>query len=300
MRHTRERKVLLLFFDGIGLGRKPSPSNPFQFLPSKFFHFTRRKVFREFRGQGKSIDATLGVPGLPQSATGQATILTGVNAAKYLGYHLNGMPNAALRELIHRESIFVKLRRLNLPITFANAYQPRFFQGLSRWISVSTASVLAAGLPLRTIEDVRKERAVYQEFTNAYLASKRFRVRAQSPEEAGRVLARLAHPYAFCFYEYFLSDLAGHMRNFDRALIEAYKLDRFIESVLRHTDLKQQTVLVVSDHGNLEDPTTPSHTRNPVPLLAFGRETNVFARQIQTLTDIAPTIVSYLRASQRS
>lgn len=267
--------------------------NPFLFLPSRFFSFRRRKIFPQFLGYGKAIDATLGVAGLPQSATGQATILSGVNAAQLLGRHLNGFPNRALRDLLSRESLFVKLKRRGLNATFANAYQPEFFTSpLARhYVSVSTAAVTAAGIPLKEIGEVAAGRAVYQEFTNSYLNARGFTLEVRTPEQAGKILASISSHYDFTFYEYFLSDLIGHRRNFDRALIEVIKIDRLMAGICANLDLRSCTLLVTSDHGNLEDASMKSHTRNPVPFLAFGVDARFFMNSVRSLVDITPAIL---------
>jgi hypothetical protein len=68
-------------------------------------------------------DPRLGVEGRPQSASGQTTILTGVNAPALIGYHKQGFPNQALREIIKAHSIFRQLLEAGVkPITFANAF----------------------------------------------------------------------------------------------------------------------------------------------------------------------------------
>ena len=91
MRSSRPRIIpgmgaLLLFFDGIGVG--PNDVDGTLFRP---------------------IDATLGVPGLPPSATGQTSLLTGINAARHAGGHQLGLPGPTLRPLIESDSIFLKL-----------------------------------------------------------------------------------------------------------------------------------------------------------------------------------------------
>jgi hypothetical protein len=290
-----KRRILFLFVDGLGLDPKPNRLNPVQFLPSRFFSFRKRKTFLDLPGYGKAIDATLGVPGLPQSATGQATILCGVNAAQLLGRHLKGLPNRSLRELISRESIFLKLRQQGLKSTFANAYQPEFFTSplAKHYVSVSTAAVTAAGIELHDIRAVADEKAVYQEFTNSYLNSHGFSLPVRTPEEAGRILAGISRHYDFTFYEYFLSDLVGHMRNFYRAVVEVSKIDRLLTGVCECFDFKNHTLLIASDHGNLENPATKSHTRHPVPLLAFGRDARFFMKSVQSLVDITPAILNY-------
>jgi 2,3-bisphosphoglycerate-independent phosphoglycerate mutase len=290
-----KKKILFIFFDGVGLEPKPSRLNPFHFLPSKFFSFRRRRIFQEFAGYGKAIDATLGVSGLPQSATGQASILSGVNAARLLGRHLNGFPNRELRELLSRESVFVKLKQRGLDATFANAYQPEFFTSplAKQYVSVSTAAVTAAGIPLNDIAAVAAGRAVYQEFTNSYLNARGFSLAVRTPEQAGEVLVNISLRHDFTFYEYFLSDLVGHRRSFDRALIEVSKLDRLLTGVCARFDFRSHTLLVTSDHGNLEDPATKSHTRNPVPLLVFGHDAQFFTKKVRSLVDITPAILEF-------
>ncbi|HXT50199.1 MAG TPA: phosphoglyceromutase, partial [Thermoanaerobaculia bacterium] len=39
-----------------------------------------------------ALDAVLGVPGLPQSGTGQTTLFTGVNAQASIGHHVPALP----------------------------------------------------------------------------------------------------------------------------------------------------------------------------------------------------------------
>src|SRR5574340_1599560 len=103
--------VLMIFFDGFGLGADDTATNPLLTAPMP----TIRGLFNGImptRGNGHftstratliPTDATLGVPGLPQSATGQTTIFTGVNAANAIGEHLGPYPNAALRKIRSEE-----------------------------------------------------------------------------------------------------------------------------------------------------------------------------------------------------
>lgn len=75
--------VYLLFIDGVGLGEKAS-YNPWYTEPTPGIHnILGSPLVREAAGRVStevlllSTDACLGVEGLPQSATGQATIFTG-------------------------------------------------------------------------------------------------------------------------------------------------------------------------------------------------------------------------------
>ncbi|MFC2036826.1 metalloenzyme, partial [Chloroflexota bacterium] len=113
-----------------------------------------------------------------------------------------------------------------------------------------------------------------------------------SAAEAGARLARLAADYDLVLYETFLPDLAGH-RRLDAAWVLA-RVDDFLGSILSHR-APGTTLVVCSDHGNLEDTTTKAHTTNPVPLLVVGPAAASF-REAMAITDVAPTILSLLES----
>src|SRR5215207_10359921 len=105
--------VLLIFVDGLGIGTR-GPHNPLHLLgaaAAPLAVFEGEEPVLPFGGVLVRTDATLGVEGRPQSASGQTTILTGVNAPATLGYHKQGFPNEAMREIIRRHSIFLQLER---------------------------------------------------------------------------------------------------------------------------------------------------------------------------------------------
>jgi bisphosphoglycerate-independent phosphoglycerate mutase (AlkP superfamily) len=107
------------------------------------------------------------------------------------------------------------------------------------------------------------------------------------PEVAGARLARLATEYDLVLYESFLTDLAGHRRIEPEWVLP--RLDAFLGAVFEERS-PETTVVVSSDHGNLEDSTTKAHTTNPVPLLAVGPAANCF-RQATAITDLVPVIL---------
>src|SRR6267142_3437332 len=190
---TTEASVLLFFIDGLGIGER-GPFNPLDNLdaaiPLAVFHNEEPEPL--LGGIVVATDPRLGVEGRPQSASGQTTILTGVNAPAALGYHKQGFPNRALLEIIRDHSIFRTLSQAGVaPLTFANAYSKRFFEERPRWVSATTAAVEAAGLSFRTVEDLNADQAVYQDFTNAVLIERGEQANIRSPEEAARVLARI-------------------------------------------------------------------------------------------------------------
>jgi len=288
--------VLLFFIDGLGIGTR-GPHNPFDDLagadPLAIFQNEESSV--GFDGMLAPTDARLGVAGRPQSASGQTTILTGVNAPATVGYHKQGFPNQALLDIIREHSLFVQLKRAGVdPITFANTYTQRFFASRPRWISATTAAVEAAGLRFNQVEDLRAGRAVYHDFTNAMLIERGEKVDPRSPEEAGEVLAGIVSANQFTLYEYFITDMIGHAQDLDAARRVLPMLARFIRSLLAKLDLKHSTVILTSDHGNIEDLSVRNHTLNPVPTLVWGRQRERMASRIRSLTDITPAIIDVL------
>lgn len=289
--------VLLIFIDGLGIGAR-GPQNPLdrsESLPIlNFFEGESNPIAPG--GALRAADAQLGVEGLPQSATGQATILTGVNAAATLGRHLNGYPNRALRELVAEHSIMKTLVRAGKRATFANAYHPGFFTKRPRFVSVTTVACEAANIPFRTFEQLTAGQAVSHEFTNWFLKGCGYRVEARSPEKAGAILSRIAAENDFCLYEHFMTDVVGHRQEEIVARDLLFKLDLFVRSVLEPRegglDLGRDTLLLTSDHGNIEDLSTRGHTLNKVPALVWGKDAAKIVGEIQSLCDITPAILN--------
>ena len=289
--------VLLIFVDGLGVGTR-GPHNPLHLLgeeaaPLAVFEDEEPDV--PFGGMLARTDARLGVEGRPQSASGQTTILTGVNVPARLGYHKQGFPNERMREMLREHSLFLQLRRLGPgPDLFANAYHPQFFAKRPRWVAATTVAVEAAGLPFRTFEDLKAGRALFHDFTNRHLVGLGADVPERTPEEAAALLAELAAPHRFTLYEHFIADRAGHDRDERAALTILGDLARFVRALLSLADLARTTVLLTSDHGNVEDLSTRNHTRNRVPTLAWGPAREPAARRVRTLADITPTILEIL------
>ncbi|MEJ7616563.1 MAG: hypothetical protein WKF30_06255 [Pyrinomonadaceae bacterium] len=257
--------IILVFVDGLGIGTRGS-HNPLDGLGDAAIPLA---VFRDEEpalphcGLLVRTDACLGVEGRPQSASGQTTILTGVNAPALLGYHKQGFPNQILRAVISEHSVFLKLKNLGIgPNSFANAYAPRFFDARPRWVSATTVAVESAGTPFHTLEDVREGRALYHDFTNEVLIEIGTEVPRRTPEEAAHILSVIAARHRFTLYEYFITDRVGHMqdaRAADRVLSD---LALFVRTLLGLVALENTTVLLTSDHGNVEDLSIRNHTRN--------------------------------------
>lgn len=288
--------VLLFFIDGLGIGTR-GPHNPLDGLadgaPLAVFQNERAQIL--FDGVLVETDPRMGVEGRPQSASGQTTILTGVNAPALVGYHKQGFPNAALLEILREHSIFLQLKRAGVsPITFANTYTKWFFESRPRWISATTAAVEAAGMTFNTVDDLLAGRAVYQDYTNRQLIDRGEEVELRTPEEAADVLAAVVANHRFTLYEYFITDKVGHAQDVTAARLVLQNLARLIRRLLERLDLEMTTVVLTSDHGNIEDLSTKSHTLNPVPTMVWGARKESISRRINSLTDITPAIIDAL------
>jgi len=291
--------VLLFFIDGLGIGTRGS-HNPFDGLEdvAPLAVFQDEPALMPFGGVLAPTDACMGVAGRPQSASGQTTILTGINAPAAIGYHKQGFPNQALLDIIREHSIFVQLKNAGIhPIAFANTYTRAFFENRPRWVSATTSAVEAAGLSFNTVPDLIGGRAVYQDFTNAILIERGEEVNLRTPEEAGEVLANIVAQNRFTLYEYFITDKIGHAQDREAATRVLPILARFIRTLLAKLDLDGATVMLTSDHGNIEDLSVRNHTLNSVPTIVWGKDRELIASRIRSLVDITPAIVERLTAA---
>jgi len=295
---TEKTSVILLFIDGLGIGEKDE-KNPLALIENlePLAHFKNISPGAPviFEGVVTPTDARLGVEGRPQSASGQTTILTGVNAPALLGYHKQGFPNQALRDVLGEHSIFLKLKNLGIePNVFANTYPPQFFQTVPRWKSATTVAVETAGMTFRRLPDLLGRLAVFHDFTNESLRERGFEVPVFAPAEAAAIVSKLAENHRFVLYEHFLTDKIGHDRDFEKARVLLPKLAEFVREVARRIDREKTTVLLTSDHGNIEDLSVRQHTLNDVPTVVWGRKRFETAARIKSLADITPAIISLL------
>jgi 2,3-bisphosphoglycerate-independent phosphoglycerate mutase len=313
------RHVLFVFLDGVGLA-PAGPDNPFSQanMPCLVgllggplvLDGVGQPVHRCQRtppsGDGgdpsgrvvvRALDACLGVPGLPQSATGQAALFTGVNAPALVGDHVTAFPTERLRDLIARQSLLKRAAEAGARVLFANAHSERFWQMIregKRRLGASTLAALAAGGPIPTLADLADGRAVLWDVTNE-VASRflGYELPIVAPELAGARLAQLSAEYDLVLYESFLPDLAGHGRlEPDWVLV---RIDALLGGILASLP-PGVTLVVSSDHGNLEDVSTKHHTTNPVPLLSVGPDAGAF-RAARAITDVAGAILSVLRCA---
>lgn len=296
MKGKKKSSVLLFFIDGLGIGER-GEQNPLDKIKNvePLAHFKNENAPIIFDGVLVPTDPRLGIEGRPQSASGQTTILTGINAPQLLGVHKQGFPNQILRDVINEHSIFLQLKRLKIePNIFANAYTPQFFTEKQRWKSTTTVAMEAAVLPFRKLPDLVGRKAVFHDFTNQSLIERNFDVKLFSAKDAGEILAELTSGHQFTLYEYFITDKIGHAQDFAKAEEYLPPLAEFLRETLQKLDLETTTVILTSDHGNIEDLSVRTHTLNDVPTIIWGRKRFEIAERIKDLSDITPAIVSLL------
>lgn len=302
--------ILFVFLDGVGLGANDPAINPFAALSLPAFEHLgggHRWTAEAPRLQSpthvfRPIDANLGVEGLPQSGTGQATLFTGVNCAEVAGKHFGPFPHSKTRPVLSEHNIFGQVQALGLPLgepaAFANAYPNRFFRFVEkkdRW-TVTTRCCLDAGLRIRTHADLLAGNALPADLTGATWPQRDPALTPITETEAGRRLVEIGSRHVFTLFEHFHTDKAGHSQSLHRATRVLTALDRFFTGILAHLDPERHLLLITSDHGNIEDLSIKSHTRRPVPLVAYGRGAAHFAG-VEDLTGVMPGMIAALTVS---
>src|SRR5205085_12616009 len=192
-------------------------------------------------------------------------ILSGVNGPAVMGHHLSGFPGPTLRRVLFEHSLLKQVRERGRSATFLNAFRPEYFTQphAQRRLSATSLATLASGARFRCWEDLVEGRAVTHDLTHERVRERGYDLPLRSPEEAGEIIAREAMKSDFSLFEYFETDRAGHARDRERALHCLEDLDRALETVLARVDLASLTLVVVSDHGNLEDLSVGTHPLNP-------------------------------------
>jgi 2,3-bisphosphoglycerate-independent phosphoglycerate mutase len=117
-----------------------------------------------------------------------------------------------------------------------------------------------------------------------------------TPAEAGMLIAKLAQKVDLAWFEYWLTDYAGHRGSLQQAITLLEGFARVLESIVNAWDMVSDLIVISSDHGNLEDLSVRGHTLNPVPALLIGPESlrKEFASNLDDLTDFVPAILRTL------
>ena len=277
----------MIFVDGLGMGEKDPAVNPIYSGACPF-------LCELLERYAVPVDAQLGVSGLPQSATGQTALLTGVNAAALLGRHIEGFPNGELRKIIAEHNIFRILRERGFSVTFANAYYVAHLEQVRtrRWQSVTTVAALAGIGTVRDTTLLLRDEAVYQDLTRQTLRERGYNGPLTTPAEAGQHLLAIAQQHDFTLFEYFQTDRAGHAGDPARIERVLHELDEFLCVAVRHAEAPDHLFVLTSDHGNIEDSRTPLHTNNPVPLVAIGSGAEHLQKHVRTLAQFVPAFLA--------
>ena len=297
--------ILLLFLDGVGIGKNDESTNPFfrsslptlRSLLGEIPH-SRLKSVSTANAVLVPVNATLGVEGLPQSGTGQTAIFTGINAPKKIGRHFGPFPTTDLRPEIEKKNIFRQLQDHGKSVVFANAFPKQFFEYTrsgTRRLSVTTLSCMMTGIPLQTIDSLRRDESVSADLTRERWPELGYPdLPVVTAYQAGKHLAAIIQKHDFTLFEYWLTDHAGHRREMKFAVDVLERFDSFLNGILDSVNLRDTLIVLISDHGNIEDLSTKSHTRNPVPCIALGTKRQEFVSRIKNLTHITPAIVHFL------
>lgn len=294
-------KVLFIFIDGLGIGENNSDTNPFcvASLSAISRIFSESKVF--------SADACLGVSGLPQSATGQTAVFTGVNAPAMLGRHMSGQPTISLRNIIKNDNIFKDLLAMGFKVSNANAYREEYLDKMSDPLvrkirpSVTSVMTMSEGVRFRTVDDYKAGMSIYHDITGEFLRDYGYDVVPISTEEAAERLLKITRENDFTLFEHFMTDIIGHKADMKLAVRHLELLDEFLGNIYKRIDLNNFVMIIASDHGNIEDTGVKTHTFNPVPVVFCGSipegifDLKTGGREVKSLIDIKSSVIDIFK-----
>ncbi len=287
--------------DGVGIGKKDYEYNPF----FKYGFRTFSEIFGDIPHLDKQklksnnaflfpVDASMGIPDIPLSGTGQTSIFCGINAPKLIGKHFGPYPYSTLIPIIKEKNIFRSFMQGRKEVYFANAYPKAFFDYVNsgrRRLSVTTLSCIMNGMRLNKIGDIHKGKALAADINNRHFVEKmNYKLKVINAETAADRLIRLGSKNHFTLFEIFHTDHLGHGRNSEWLEYTTRILDRFLFHMI--TNLKKNMTLVVcSDHGNFEDLSVKMHTLNPAIGITAGKNAELLSKKIKKLYDIKPAIM---------
>ncbi|MEP7292722.1 MAG: hypothetical protein ABI835_13150 [Chloroflexota bacterium] len=301
------KHILMIFLDGIGLGNDDSSTNPFAAADLPTLHaLTNGK--RWLRATGRQdgerailvpTDAQMGIPGRPQSASGQASILTGLSVPQLIGEHYGPRPNPPIRAIIAEDNFFKQVVARGMTAALLEAYPPRWHAAVERGKLLRSSyqqAVYEAGLPLFTEKEIYSGDALAVDWTGegwrkdlGYADSPIY-----TPEEGGRKMVELSRRYDFSFFSHWITDMVGHRGGIADGVRMLELFDAVMAGVLADWDDAEGLIVITSDHGNMEDLSHGKHTENAVPTLIIGQGRERFAEGLHSLADLVPRMADYL------
>jgi 2,3-bisphosphoglycerate-independent phosphoglycerate mutase len=312
------KKLIFIFLDGVGIG-KPESNNPFFRANAEFLPLYKTGCILPDGNPIKAIDACMEVQGMPMSATGQTSLFSGMNIPAYVNEHRNSYPDIELRKIIKKKNLFSMLRKNRLNPSFLNAFpyaselfspyhisiedngdfrfSDEFRAQVRRTLSVTTCMMITNYMRPFGKKDILQKRALFHDFTNITLNQKGVGppIPQFSPEDAAEIIYNASRNYDFILYEYFLTDLYGHGFEMIDCIELIQQLNLLIKHLISLLDPKSDTLLITSDHGNLEDASTQLHTYNPALLLTSGYHSKELRDNIQNLADVTPAILEQFK-----
>lgn len=293
--------TLVIFLDGVGIGKEDPSSNPF----FKYNFTTFTEIFGQVPHLGKQTiekdgkylfpsDPLMEVPNLPLSGTGQTSIFCGVNASRILGEHFGPFPHSMLIPIIREQNIFKSFKLKKKKVVFANAYPKVFFDYIEsgkKRLSVTSLSCQLSNVKLKAAADLRNGDALSAEIDNEGWVNKLgYNLPIIKPETAAKRLFKLASKHHFTLFEHFITDHLGHGRNKETLEDRLMVLDKFLYYIISKLP-ENFTLLICSDHGNLEDISIKTHTLNPALTIAAGKGADRLKNRISNLSHIKDAIL---------
>jgi hypothetical protein len=286
-------RVAILFTDGVGVGPRDPNTNPLardEYLLSQFDDGSGTKL--PATGTRIDVDTTFGIAGRPQSASNQTAIFTGQPAPQLIGKHVLGYPNAPLREILAAHSIVRALREAGRSVTFLNSFPLAYLDALQLRHAESADDGIV--IPERYAKRMKASAstlafaAADAEFRTIAGNGLTHDLKRVPPLESAARFWNLAAD--FTLFEHFLADESGHAQDFDAARDALSRFDTFARAVIAARPVDAH-VIIVSDHGNVEDLSTRSHTHNRVAVLHFGDTT---PPPMRTVADVGSATLTLL------
>jgi 2,3-bisphosphoglycerate-independent phosphoglycerate mutase len=301
--------ILLIFLDGIGLGDDDATTNPFasantptlDALANGHRWLRDTGIQHSPRAAFVPTDPRMGIAGRPQSASGQAAILTGRNVPQLIGEHYGPRPNEPIRAIITEDNFYKQVVARGMTAALLEGYPPQWHKVVNsgkRLRASFQEAAHVAGLRIFDERDVYNGDAMTVDWIGqgwrselGYADSPLY-----TPREAGFKMVELARRYHFSFFPNWITDTIGHRGTVEDGVKMLELFDAVMAAALEAWRDDEGLIIITSDHGNMEDLSHKKHTLNDVPTVIVGDGARDFAEGLHTLADITPRMGQYLFA----